>query len=247
MSFTKASRASLPGRQRAFTLIELLIVIAIIAILATILFPVFARARENARRSACQSNLHQLGLAMAAYTQDYDERYPPAMAAGSGFSWDINIAPYAGVTVTNNKAPQIFFCPDDTGPRINNFSNSTRRSYAMPKPNGGSGGIILSTNLSRLLSEVLLPSATLLLVEQPVNANIFGGNSRAVCFYPDQQLTMSANTPPNPDLPYPNHFEGWNYLFCDGHVKWLHPQDTMGPAGVSNGDPKGMWTVATND
>jgi prepilin-type N-terminal cleavage/methylation domain-containing protein len=50
-----------------FTLIELLVVIAIIAILASILFPVFARARENARRSACQSNLKQIGLAMMQY------------------------------------------------------------------------------------------------------------------------------------------------------------------------------------
>src|SRR5471030_268187 len=64
------------GRKRGFTLIELLVVIAIIAILAAILFPVFARARENARRASCQSNLKQLGLATLQYVQDYDERYP---------------------------------------------------------------------------------------------------------------------------------------------------------------------------
>ena len=58
----------------AFTLIELLVVIAIIAILAAILFPVFGRARENARRSSCQSKLKQLGLSLNQYTQDYYER-----------------------------------------------------------------------------------------------------------------------------------------------------------------------------
>ena len=63
---------------RGFTLIELLVVISIIAILAAILFPVFARARENARRASCMSNLKQIGLGFMQYTQDYDERYPLA-------------------------------------------------------------------------------------------------------------------------------------------------------------------------
>ena len=61
-------------QKRGFTLIELLVVVAIIGILAAILFPVFARARENARRASCQSNLKQIGLGIAQYTQDYDER-----------------------------------------------------------------------------------------------------------------------------------------------------------------------------
>lgn len=61
------------NRTKGFTLIELLVVIAIIAILAAILFPVFARARENARRSSCQSNLKQIALGWMQYNQDYDE------------------------------------------------------------------------------------------------------------------------------------------------------------------------------
>ncbi len=59
-----------------FTLIELLVVIAIIAILAAILFPVFAQARESARKTQCLSNMRQIGTAIAQYTQEYDERYP---------------------------------------------------------------------------------------------------------------------------------------------------------------------------
>ncbi len=78
----------------AFTLIELLVVIAIIAILAAILFPVFARARENARGASCQSQLKQLGLGILQYTQDYDEGYPgvymdlgPATPTGGDLAW----------------------------------------------------------------------------------------------------------------------------------------------------------------
>jgi len=73
-SATSACATPATRRRSAFTLIELLVVIAIIAILAAILFPVFSRARENARRSSCQSNLKQLGISITMYTQDYDER-----------------------------------------------------------------------------------------------------------------------------------------------------------------------------
>jgi prepilin-type N-terminal cleavage/methylation domain-containing protein len=65
-------------RRRGFTLIELLVVIAIIAILAAILFPVFAKAREAARKTSCISNLKQMGTAVMLYVQDYDEMYPIA-------------------------------------------------------------------------------------------------------------------------------------------------------------------------
>jgi len=71
-------------RKRGFTLIELLVVIAIIAILAAILFPVFARAREAARRAVCLSNMRQLALAMIMYTNDYDERFPLAWTGMQG-------------------------------------------------------------------------------------------------------------------------------------------------------------------
>ena len=97
----------------AFTLIELLVVIAIIAILAAILFPVFARARENARRSSCQSNLKQMALGFKQYTQDYDEKFVPAIGTGvvgstiaTGSGWIIELQPYI-------KSVQIFQCPSD--------------------------------------------------------------------------------------------------------------------------------------
>ncbi len=95
--------------KRAFTLIELLVVIAIIAILAAILFPVFAQAREKARQTACLSNLKQLGLAYAQYTQDYDETVPCGTNKwGGGNGWANQVYPYV-------KSTAAFLCPSDAG------------------------------------------------------------------------------------------------------------------------------------
>src|SRR5436190_15559888 len=105
---------SAPARRTGFTLIELLVVIAIIAILAAILFPVFGRARENARRSSCQSNLKQLGLGLLQYTQDYDEMLPAGYngvpPAGNGF-WGTG---WAGCIYPYVKNGQVYVCPNDT-------------------------------------------------------------------------------------------------------------------------------------
>src|SRR4051812_20391972 len=103
-------KSPFPGK-KGFTLIELLVVIAIIAILAAILFPVFGRARENARRASCMSNMKQIGLGVMQYTQDYDERYPmryyggaPTGAIQEANSWRRQIYPYV-------KSAQLFSCP----------------------------------------------------------------------------------------------------------------------------------------
>ncbi len=102
------------SKVRAFTLIELLVVIAIIAILAAILFPVFAQARENARRSACLSNLKQIGTGMLMYIQDNDEMTPLTSennvnsAAGAPRS-------YSGFMANLNnyvKNKDVYYCPN---------------------------------------------------------------------------------------------------------------------------------------
>lgn len=102
------------GARQGFTLIELLVVIAIVAILASILFPVFARARENARRSSCMSNMKQMGLGLIQYSQDYDETYPPSYYYGTFDAGDSSgILHWSGYMQPYLKSTQIFVCPGD--------------------------------------------------------------------------------------------------------------------------------------
>jgi prepilin-type N-terminal cleavage/methylation domain-containing protein len=115
-------------RQRvAFTLIELLVVIAIIAILAAILFPVFAQARESARKASCLSNMKQCVTGAIMYSQDYDEAFLPFGVAsgrpspGTFVYWQALIQPYMknrGVTLDpshqrNYGSPSWFSCLDN--------------------------------------------------------------------------------------------------------------------------------------
>ena len=107
----KIERSTRTRPQSGFTLIELLVVIAIIAILAAILFPVFAKARDRARQSACSSNLKQLGLAGLQYLRDWDDNYPSVHSPGQIIGDPVTtMQPYM-------KNWDFLFCPnrDDIG------------------------------------------------------------------------------------------------------------------------------------
>jgi prepilin-type N-terminal cleavage/methylation domain-containing protein/prepilin-type processing-associated H-X9-DG protein len=103
-------------RGSGFTLTELLVVIAIIAILAAIIFPVFSRARESARRAKCASQLRQLGMAIEVYASDYDDLIPQTFGAPHHMIWRDDLGAVAhGRLFPYARNLSIFFCPTATG------------------------------------------------------------------------------------------------------------------------------------
>ncbi len=217
---------------RGFTLIELLVVIAIIAILAALLFPVFARAREAARATACRSNLKQIGAAIQMYTQDYDENWFAAGGCGTtgvnaiqgqsfgawpdsspmwGY-WNASVQPYV-------KNAQVFRCPSETAPHkwtaCDGRSQAYWGDYAM-------NAFAFGQSLAGFES----PASTAAVVEAR-------NNFYRVCCNTDlyQCCGGSPSGNPNGQHPLPRHSEGSNVLFADGHVKFFQRmKSSMGTA-----------------
>jgi prepilin-type N-terminal cleavage/methylation domain-containing protein/prepilin-type processing-associated H-X9-DG protein len=203
------------GKRAGFTLIELLVVIAIIAILAAILFPVFARARENARRASCQSNLKQIGLGIAQYTQDYDEKMPSIIVYPNTYytTWAQIIMPYV-------KSTQLFSCPSATVRSTSLQSNWNGTASAGGDPNYGYNvGTGASTTSGMALASINNPSELLVLADNGpgANANPPANTSGYYTTWYDQAHPSWTT---NVGLPVPRHLEGTNVGYADGHVKW---------------------------
>jgi len=220
--------------RRGFTLIELLVVIAIIAILAAILFPVFARAREKARQSSCQSNLKQIGLAAIMYAQDYDEKWPwnhqPTKVNNAWIAWWSVLQPYI-------KNWNVFTCP----------SSSINIQYGVNYGKRGCADSVLAGERSWDFW-----SGNVTDMQQPAETIAFGdwgrGNGHRLCPHWHSGAPSGAWGYPHIQI----HNDGTNYTFYDGHVKWMKYESTYagvnlwlydhtGNAKPSTGPPAWPW------
>jgi prepilin-type N-terminal cleavage/methylation domain-containing protein/prepilin-type processing-associated H-X9-DG protein len=201
------------SRFRGFTLIEILVVLAIITVLAALLFPAFAKAREGARRTNCASNLKQITTASQLYLQDSDRRYPPFPDeddGNSGWAWELR---------SYLQSDQIFQCPSE--PLSADAVNSDGLLI------GGFTDYWMNYNLERKFEGRL---------QFPANTIVFGdGKGDAINYsLPSPEENFG---PWKPDEDYAKrHFEGSNYAFADGHVKWLQPSQislTDNPTGTN--------------
>jgi prepilin-type processing-associated H-X9-DG protein len=222
-----------------------------------------------ARRASCQSNLKQIGLAIAQYTQDYDEKLPMVFNwTGSGLtSWDEMIAPYIGQRVADNVDFRgVFLCPSDSVPVRSDWTSwARRRTYSMAylyqgwsDGSGDNGGLARANGPllgianggycnGRSLAAIPAVANTILATEKPHNENVFGNNNGGDIGQPaDQQAAAPVG------MGRPIHFDGYNYLFVDGHVKWMRPEQTVdgNPNDSITGtltDARGLWTIDPND
>lgn len=239
------------SKTSAFTLIELLFVIAIIAILAAILFPIFAQAREKARETTCTSNMRQIGLQVRMYCQDFDETMPlfyaynsqPPTGQPGHKGVELEIIPYG-------KSMKLFVCPDDLGgpslpdpqygcPGKTNYADCYGSSYrfchaaySTAANESSQNNSVYTTSNSVTDSSFTVPAETRILRDEmfpffaPDSAGKYG-------YYPDYYTQW--------------HPRGGGVVFADGHAKFtvsatMFDSQVACPGGGRSGD----LDIATN-
>jgi len=193
----------------------LLVVIAIIAILAAILFPVFAKAREKARQSSCLNNLKQIGVAFLQYSQDYDERFPK----GDSAAWGDSAWPgyphggYVDAIYPYVKNVQVFMCPSDSLRDCVSNGNTGGHTYGSDYLPGTYPNQQLSYMYNYYLysypqSMLQYPAETVMACEGIQRPYIYATGNK---LNPLEARLIGGS----------RHNEGQNVAFVDGHAKWF--------------------------
>ena len=219
-----------------FTLVELLVVVAIIAVLAAVLMPVLARSREKARSTACLSNLKQLSLALEMYLADYDEvflfaqmRLPPGVTVrdhywgrATGGSWDAIYLIWPNQLMPYVRGDQIFRCPSNPDHWI---------GYAWNLHLGYVGALAAfdPTRTGPLyegvrLSDLSYPAQTVAMLDHH-SGTAYGANCAisysSEWYYAGPPGSSVSDAARLEHDACPPHHGGRNVLFADGHAKWL--------------------------
>lgn len=209
---------------KKFTLIELMVVIAVVAILASLLLPVLAKARKEARRANCTSNLRQFGIAAYNYTDDSNMKFPYTNKTNS---WDNLIAGYDGRDASNvangiiDEKNPLYLCPEDNIPGRKkkpkrSYSINSYRNKDYYKNPGISGDLKSIATKSRKTTEISSPVDTILLTEWFNRENRMGFTTKSAVNGEEHYNIQFQNV----STPSPiTHGEKFNYLFIDGHVQ----------------------------
>lgn len=244
-------------RNKGFTLIELLVVIAIIAILASILFPVFAKARWSARKTVCLSNMKQIGLAMMMYSQDYDESYPAAQwHAEAGGGWDcattfFGYGRIGGLLQPYVKNQPLFRCPEDTWVYASTGISMGYNGPPFGTDEAGAYGVQKAADgTTQVPMAVYADASDTYSFTNPDNGNVctvrrLKGNAQAAVENPATNWAIGDLDPWNHDRGHPPN--GWdsapprasNIAYADGHAAYFNREfnNANGNNGFNGGFP----------